>query len=226
MDFKEISIAYSKLESIHKNLERVHGRLRRAVVALWEAGYWTCDRRVAVETETALREMLRVAMDSPPGNTPKPMEVGQPCTIDVKAPEAACFIGCIAMCSKGIVARITGIALMPWGLSYVGITADGTTWASRVPQYICKAARSILPLDIVKTVPNDKFHRGDPCVYCGLAHDAVPAGPCRGHIDPYINSAASAGPRRSRTIAEIEGECDFDILPRTVKPPKDDSNDT
>lgn len=27
-------------------------------------------------------------------------------------------------------------------------------------------------------------HKGDPCIFCGIAHDDVPLGPCHGAIVP------------------------------------------
>lgn len=32
----------------------------------------------------------------------------------------------------------------------------------------------------MKTIPEVDLHLGDPCVYCGAAHDDVPVGPCAG----------------------------------------------
>jgi len=60
--------------------------------------------------------------------------------VSVDDPDATDYIGCQAICSKGIKALITGIAKMPWGVSFVGYTDDGTVWSSRNPE--------ILPIDI------------------------------------------------------------------------------
>lgn len=32
--------------------------------------------------------------------------------------------------------------------------------------------------------PKPKYHRGDPCVHCGVAHDDVPSGPCQAATNP------------------------------------------
>ena len=34
-----------------------------------------------------------------------------------------------------------------------------------------------------KIPARDVAHAGDPCIYCGAKHDAVPIGPCRARID-------------------------------------------
>ncbi len=40
-------------------------------------------------------------------------------------------------------------------------------------------------LDVVEKAKAGKFHLGDPCLFCGLAYDAVPSGECRGHGDKH-----------------------------------------
>lgn len=59
---------------------------------------------------------------------------------DVNAPNATAVIGLRGICSQGKIGLITGIAKMPWGLAYVGVTADGTAWSSREPEIVQEPA--------------------------------------------------------------------------------------
>jgi len=49
-------------------------------------------------------------------------------------------VGRWAVCSKGILGRITGRKTLPWGESWVGVTLTGAPWASRAPVVIEKAS--------------------------------------------------------------------------------------
>lgn len=47
------------------------------------------------------------------------------------------LIGKIGICSNGIKGKITGRKMLPWGLSWVGVTVDtGAPWASRNPTIV------------------------------------------------------------------------------------------
>ncbi len=45
---------------------------------------------------------------------------------------------------------------------------------------------------------SDKYHFGDPCIHCGVAHDDVPPGPCKVRvlldalIEMYHSACANA----------------------------------
>ena len=49
---------------------------------------------------------------------------------------------------------------------------DKLPWA---PDYACPAHGGPKPQDVA--------HKCDPCIYCGVPHDDVPAGPCKGRGD-------------------------------------------
>ena len=46
------------------------------------------------------------------------------------------YFGMNAVCSKGIEGTITGIKILPWGLSFVGLNLGGGEWASQNPTLV------------------------------------------------------------------------------------------
>lgn len=56
-------------------------------------------------------------------------------------------------------------------VAYGKPTKDGKRWyAGYVPGLACPTHGG----------PRHRLHKGDPCVYCGVAHDEVGPGPCPG----------------------------------------------
>lgn len=44
-----------------------------------------------------------------------------------------CYIGKQALDNNGVLGTITGVALLPWGYSFVGFTPKGVVWSARHP---------------------------------------------------------------------------------------------
>lgn len=50
--------------------------------------------------------------------------------------DAQKYFGRNAVCSEGIEGTITGLKILPWGLSFIGLTRGGVKWSSQNPTLV------------------------------------------------------------------------------------------